>query len=121
MTDWLHSPPHHFTEGGMYFITAGTYLKRHHFRATAALDALRDSLFVQAKKNDCWLQAWALFSNHYHLVVHCEDAGRIRRMLVRLHIDTAIDINRRATRKGARSGFNTGTRNSPTKRRGSRD
>jgi putative transposase len=58
MTDWPHSPLHRFEDAGLYFITAGTYLKQHFFRAKTALDALRASLFAKAKQYDCWLQAW---------------------------------------------------------------
>jgi len=105
MTDWPHSPPHRFNEGGIYFVTAGTYLKQHFFRAKADLNALQESLFAKAKQYHCWLQAWALFSNHYHLVVHCEEGERVRKMLTEVHKDSAIDINRADRAKGRRVWF----------------
>jgi hypothetical protein len=34
-TPWPHAPTHQLSESGTYFVTAGTYLKDHHFRTTA--------------------------------------------------------------------------------------
>ncbi|HEY0371544.1 MAG TPA: transposase [Thermoanaerobaculia bacterium] len=103
--DWPHAPVHRFGEAGVYFITAGTSYKQHFFRTREALDDLRDSLFTQAAAHDCTLQAWALLSNHYHLVVSCKVGDQLRLMLRRLHIDSAIDANRRDGAKGRRVWF----------------
>jgi len=41
------------------------------------------------------LEAWAVFSNHYHFVVHAEpDAKPLRAAIQQLHADTAREINR---------------------------
>ena len=103
--DWPHAPLHRFGPSGNYFITAGTLYKAHFFRETHALDALQDRLFENAKKHDCWLQAWALFSNHYHLVVACDDGEPLRRMVVRLHTESAIEANARDSAKGRKVWF----------------
>jgi len=103
--DWPHAPIHRFGEAGAYFITAGTLHKEHFFRRAEALDSLRDSLFTHAATHDCWLQASALFSNHYHLVLTCDDGEKIARMLRRLHIESAIELNRRDGAKGRRVWF----------------
>ncbi|HVE73456.1 MAG TPA: hypothetical protein VNI54_18975 [Thermoanaerobaculia bacterium] len=105
MNDWPHAPVHRFGEAGVYFVTASTLYKQHLFRTAAALDALGDSLFGQAKTFECWLQAWALFANHYHLVIASDDGGKVRRMLTHLHVRTAIDINRRDGVKGRKVWF----------------
>ena len=103
--DWPHAPIHRFADAGVYFITAGTLHKQHFFRTPSALDALRDTLFAQTTSHDCRLQAWALLSNHYHLVIACDDGQKIRRMLRALHIDSAIDANRRDGVKGRKVWF----------------
>ncbi|HWW60067.1 MAG TPA: transposase [Thermoanaerobaculia bacterium] len=105
MPDWPHAPIHRFGDGGVYFVTAGTLHKQHFFRDPVALEDLQGSLFTQAQKHDCWLQAWALFSNHYHLVISCEDGEQVRRLLRALHIDSAIDLNRRDEKKGRQVWF----------------
>jgi putative transposase len=105
MSDWPHAPLHRFGDAGNYFITASTLYKQHLFRAPAALDALGESLFAHAKENGCWLQAWALLSNHYHLVVACEDGEKVRRMLTRFHVTSATELNRRDGVKGRKVWF----------------
>jgi putative transposase len=93
--DWPHAPLHRFGEGGTYFITASTYLKQHIFTTRRALDALMKTLFAQARLHDCWLEAWAIFSNHYHLVVQSDVGESIRAMVKQLHKESALEANQR--------------------------
>ena len=93
--DWHHSPIHRFGDETTFFITGGTYLKRQYYRKREALDELQQILFTEARKHDCWLQAWALLSNHYHIVVQSEVGERIRQMLARFHSAAAIALNKR--------------------------
>lgn len=93
MKDWPHAPVHRFHEGNsVYFVTGAAYQKQHIFRAASRLDALRSRLFSLAAALDCILQAWAIFSNHYHLVVSA-DGLQLRRMLTKLHTQSAIEAN----------------------------
>jgi putative transposase len=94
--DWPHAPLHRFSDApAVYFITAATYLKQHFYRSADRLDALEAHVFDLATQFRCWLQAWAIFSNHYHLVVTVEAGGdSLRRMLSTLHKDEAREINR---------------------------
>ena len=68
MTDWPHSPTHRLTEAGAYMVTCGTYLKQHHFRGAERLQFLCEALLRTAAEYNWNLQAWAVFSNHYHFV-----------------------------------------------------
>ena len=95
MSDWPHAPIHRFGDSGTYFITASTLHKQRLFRTPAALDELRESLFTHAEQHACWLQAWSLFVNHYHLVVATDDGETLRSMLRQFHVDSAIKLNRR--------------------------
>ena len=103
--DWPHAPVHRFSEGGAYFVTGATLYKQHFFGSARALDALLATLFLVAEKYACSLQAWALFSNHYHLVVQSEIGERIGQMLTRFHVSSAIDLNRRDQTKGRKVWF----------------
>ena len=76
-------------------MTAGTLYKQHLFSAPAALDALQEMLFERARAHDVTLQAWCVFSNHYHLVAAADDGARIRKMLARLYVDSARALNLR--------------------------
>jgi putative transposase len=60
------------------------------------LDLLQDQLLAKAKQYDWQLEAWAVFSNHYHFVAHAlGNARTLDRFLTHLHSDTAREINRR--------------------------
>lgn len=95
---WPHAPRHELSERGTYFVTAATYRKQHHFRTTTRLDVLQRGLLTVARDCSWRLEAWAVFSNHYHFVGsyegNDENAQSLESMLTRLHRRTAIWINR---------------------------
>lgn len=91
--DWPHAPVHRFGEAGLYFVTGATLYKQHFYRLPRALDALQSLLFTLVAKHYCALQAWALFSNHYHLVVACDRGEDVHRMLSQFHSDAATALN----------------------------
>lgn len=95
MPDWPHAPIHRLEQPGAYMVTAGTYLKAHHFREPARLTFLHDHLLRLARQYEWDLQAWAVFSNHYHFVaISPAKVETLRRMAKHLHADTAREINR---------------------------
>ncbi len=95
---WPHAPLHKLSASGTYFVTAGTYLKKHHFRGSARLRVLHRGLLKVARDFDWQLEAWAVFSNHYHFVAHSpreeNGAESLSQMLGLLHEKTAKWINR---------------------------
>ena len=95
---WPHAPTHQLSKNGTYFVTAGTYLKAHHFRTAPRLDVLQRGLLTVACDFSWELEAWAIFSNHYHFVAHspsgAEGASGLSQMLGVLHTRTAGWINR---------------------------
>lgn len=95
-TPWPHAPPHQLSESGTYFVTAGTYLKEHHFRGPKRLSVLHRGLLTVAQKFDWRLEAWAMFSNHYHFIAHSPSGGAqsLSRMLGLLHEKTAKWLNK---------------------------
>ena len=67
---WPHAPTHRLRESGTFIVTAGTYLQEHHFRGAERLRVLQRGLLKLAVENGWELEAWAVFSNHYHFVGH---------------------------------------------------
>jgi len=102
MNDWHHAPIHRFEGGGTFFVTGATYLKQHFFARSASLDLLRENLFALAQDHMCWLQAWCLLSNHYHVVFNCENEAQAKGMLSRFHSESAIALNNVEGLKGRR-------------------
>jgi REP-associated tyrosine transposase len=95
---WPHAPTHRLSEAGTYFVTAGTYQKLHHFRQRRRLTVLHRGLLTVARDFGWALEAWAVFSNHYHFVGHSpknEDSAKsLSDMLKQLHKRTAYWLNR---------------------------
>lgn len=103
--NWPHAPLHRFGEAGIYFITGATLHKQHFFQRPVALDALQDVLFANALEHGCELQAWALLSNHYHVVVAADEGECVKRLIARFHTESAIEINRRDGEHGRKVWF----------------
>ena len=95
---WPHAPEHRLSVRGTYFVTAGTYLRQHQFTGKARLAVLHRGLLKVAFKFGWQLEAWAVFSNHYHFVGHSpgdeDSAENLSRMLGLLHEKTAKWINK---------------------------
>jgi REP-associated tyrosine transposase len=95
MPDWPHAPVHRLNAAGAYMVTAGTYQKAHFFRDASRLILLQDRLLALAQESGWQLQAWAIFSNHYHFVtLSPEQPASLRRLIGQLHTLTAKEINR---------------------------
>lgn len=103
---WPHAPTHQLTEAGTYLVTAATYLKAHHFRQAERLDVLQRGLLRVARDFGWQLEAWAVFSNHYHFIGHSPadrpDTHSLSHMLAALHTRTAGWINRLDATRGRR-------------------
>ncbi|HEX9046254.1 MAG TPA: transposase [Verrucomicrobiae bacterium] len=95
---WPHAPEHRLSVRGTYFITASTYLREQHFAGRSRLAVLHRGLLKVAARFGWQLEAWAVFSNHYHFVGHspeeADTAESLSRMLGLLHERTAKWINK---------------------------
>jgi REP element-mobilizing transposase RayT len=72
---------HQLTQSGTYFVTVGTYHKAQHFRGADRLGVLCRGRLTVAHDVDWQLEAWAVFSQHYHFVAHAPtnaDKAQIR-------------------------------------------
>jgi REP-associated tyrosine transposase len=58
---WPHAPTHQLSDLGTYFVTAGTYLKAHHFHTPQRLDVLHRGLLSVTRDFSWGLEAWAVF------------------------------------------------------------
>jgi putative transposase len=97
-TPWPHAPTHQLSHRGTYFVTASTYRKENHFCGADRLRVLQRGLLSVTKDYGWQLEAWAVFSNHYHFVGHsplsAPNASNLSDMLSVLHVKTAGWINK---------------------------
>ncbi len=95
---WPHAPLHQLSERGTFFVTASTYEKAHHFRGADRLAVLHRGLLTVALDFGWHLEAWAVFSNHYHFIGHppdsAPDASSLSQMLAVLHTKASGWVNK---------------------------
>jgi putative transposase len=109
-TPWPHAPLHQLASQGTYFVTASTCGKEHHFRGTERLQVLHRGLLTVTRDFGWHLEAWAVFSNHYHFVAHSPynetDAASLSSMLSMLHTKTSSWVNKLDGQIGRQTWFN---------------
>jgi len=94
LTHWHHSPLHVFIPGMIYMVTASTLHKEHFFEGDDRLTLLQEALFASAESYKWELQAWSIFSNHYHFISKAPDEdASLKQIIQRLHSFTAREIN----------------------------
>ncbi|MEM1297223.1 MAG: hypothetical protein AAGH89_17795 [Verrucomicrobiota bacterium] len=107
---WPHAPLHQLQESGTYFVTAGTYLKEHFFGSRKRLRMVQERFLKDAAHFGWQLEAWAIFSNHYHFVAHSpedqDDAASLPKFLSTFHGQTAQVLNQWDSTPGRRVWYN---------------
>jgi putative transposase len=110
ITPWPHAPTHQLQDRGTYIVTVSTHAKEHFFRSATRLGVLHRGLLTVARDYGWQLEAWAVFSNHYHFVGHTPetspDASNLSEMLRTLHVKTAAWINKIDHTPGRQVWFN---------------
>jgi len=104
---WPHAPVHRLTQHGIYFVTAATMHKAHHFRSRERLEVLHRGLLTVCRERGWRLEAWAVLSNHYHFVAESPgSAESLPGMLHMLHAKTAKWVNKLDAAPGREVWFN---------------
>lgn len=105
--DWPHAPVHRLADAAVYCVTAGTFYKRRMFETPAQREQLERRLLSLAKDHGWGLEAWAVFSNHYHFVARGNPGSvPLGEFLRRLHGITAHELNAAEGVAGRRVWFN---------------
>lgn len=93
MKSWPHAPSKVVTHPGAYIITSGTHYKQHLFNSDEKLQMLQDTTFEACLETGWELQAWAFFSNHYHLVGLLSNVNGVHELTKRIHSRSATKLN----------------------------
>jgi putative transposase len=94
--DWPHAPPHRLAHAGVYFVTARTVKQLHLLDTPERRDWFQAKLLELINQYGWKLEAWAVLSNHYHIIAHSPEgnAASLALMLRHLHSVTTKFINR---------------------------
>ncbi|HEX5873836.1 MAG TPA: transposase, partial [Pyrinomonadaceae bacterium] len=94
--DWPHAPVHRLGSDGVYMITGATLHKRKLFSTPERLTLLEGEILRLAREYDWQLEAWAVFTNHYHLIARgSTDSKSLNDYLNQVHSNTARKLNAR--------------------------
>jgi putative transposase len=101
---WPHAPPHRLSLGGVYFVTARSAGGRHLLADDDMKDWFQETLFTITQEFGWTLEAWAILSNHYHIIGHSpkgpDGAESLRQMIRKLHSLTTQQLNYRENQPG---------------------
>ncbi len=88
-------------------VTAATLHKEHLFGDSSKITLLERCLLSLAKQYEWQLEAWAVFTKHYHFVARGrQESADLKRFLTHLHADTARELNRVDDKIGRTVWFN---------------
>ena len=102
MTDWPHSPPHKTLEKGTYMLTGGTLHKQLLFNTPEKLDLLLDVIFEAIESFKAKIEAWAVMSNHYHLILFSNEENILPALVSKIHGSSAVKLNKIDESQGRR-------------------
>jgi putative transposase len=103
MTDWPHSPCHRFEREGTYMITGATLHNQKFFNTNEQLGILQTALFELALHYNWKLEAWAIFSNHYHFIAQSpKEPTTLRKFMAHMHTISAKQLNHLEKNPGRR-------------------
>jgi len=89
------SSTHRLTDNAVYFVTAGTLHKQHLFDTDEKRDFLEHLLLSSARDYGWQLEAWAVFTNHYHIVVRGNpDSANLGEFIHDFHGVSAYQLNK---------------------------
>ncbi len=95
--NWPHAPPHRLQQAGVYMVTARAHGGKHLLADDQMKDWFQSTLFSVMNQAGWTLEAWAILSNHYHLVAHSPagNAEGLSSAVQKLHSLTTKELNRR--------------------------
>lgn len=90
-------------------VTGATLYKQRLFNSPEKLSLLETRLLSLAKEHRWQLEAWTVFSNHYHFIARSEaeaESGSLKKLIHRLHSESARELNRLDQTEGRRVWYN---------------
>jgi len=104
---WPHAPVHRIGSDGVYMVTGATLYKKFLFSNHEKLTLLENEILVLANLYRWQLEAWAVFTNHYHLIARGDpNSEQLDRYLKHIHCNTARELNTMDQRTGREVWYN---------------
>lgn len=88
-----HAPPHPYTEGGFYLITAANYEHAHIMADPARRTDFEGRLLNSLKASHLNVSGWVILPNHYHVLVGVDSLEQLPGIVQHLHGSTSREWN----------------------------
>ena len=95
-----HQPPHPIQDASHYLLTAACYEHQHHIHTTERRQMLLNLLFEQFVQQGMEIHAWAVLTNHYHLLVHVTEFEALGDIFQRVHGRMSYEWNQEDDARG---------------------
>lgn len=107
MKDCPHVPIHKLGLDGVFIVTSATLHKESIFNGSEKLSMLESELLTLTKEYYWQLEAWANFSNHYHIIIrNLPGARELKKLLKHLHANSARKANQLDQLQGRKVWYN---------------
>lgn len=94
MKNWPHAPAHLFVPQSVYIVTGATLYRVHWYKDSKRLELLENVLFDILHRRRWELQAWSVFSNHYHFIAKSPEVDSpIDRLIQHFHSEASRQLN----------------------------
>ena len=100
-----HQPPHPIRGQRLYLLTASCYEHRHHLHTPERRQTVLDLLFEHFIQRDMAIYAWAVLTNHYHVVVHVTEFDALGDIFRRVHGSTSHTWNQENGARGRKTWY----------------
>lgn len=91
--EWPKTPSRKLNEKGTFAVTGETARKGYLFDTPEKLDILQETLLKLALEFQWQLEAWSLFSNHYHFLVSSKTPENLDDFIEAFHSKTSELLN----------------------------
>ena len=91
--EWPKTPARKLHEKGTFAVTGETSKKAYLFNTAEKLDILQESMLKLALEYKWQLEAWSLFSNHYHILISSRTPDNLDAFIEAFHAQTAEQLN----------------------------
>lgn len=96
----FHVPPHISSKSNIFHISAACYEHRHIINTALRLDEFSQDLIDFCEENNFNLYAWAVLTNHYHLLIEFDELEEFIRLQGQFHGRLSYQWNKEDSLKG---------------------
>ena len=101
-----HIPFHLYLNDRIYFVTSSTLNKKEYFDINSKKEIIKKRFKIGAIKFKAKIYAWAILSNHYHLLFQFKERQNLGEFIGYINGGSSFELNSLENKKGRRVWWN---------------